>query len=145
MRYFAIFSDSGERINTFVADNMPLSVTDIMSQYPQAIEITEDDQKKYMNGYIRGVNGRPIEKENTLTLSEIKTEKINYITTLSKIKLMETDHDIIEYFELHNLTDSEYASLKTKRQMIRDYRDKTIQNIITSNDIETIKNLTFTL
>ena len=141
MRYFATFADDGSRIATYVADGMPLTVSDIIEQYPNAIEITAEDQAKYVAGYVRGRNGTPIMPVNRL--EDVKQMKIDEIQAIAREKLLVTDHDIVEYFELRNLTEFEYKMLKQKRQAIRDYRDGLISNIKQMNDEPSVLNVQF--
>ena len=141
MRYFATFADDGSRIATYVADSMPLTVSDIMEKYPEAIEITAEDQSKYVAGYIRGRNGSPILPKSKL--DDVKQAKIDEISAIAREKLVVTDHDIVEYFELRNMTEFEYKTLKNKRQAIRDYRDGLINNIKQMNNIEAIQKIQF--
>lgn len=145
MRYFATFADTGERLMTLVADGMPLTVTDIITQYPQAIEISEDDQKLYMQGYVRGKNGKPVPAKNNDSIESVRQQKILQIKDMATAKLVETDHEIVEYFELKNMSDDEYAVLKNQRQAIRDYRDKLIQTVVGLNDVNTINVIEFKL
>ena len=121
VRYFAEFTIEGKRITTYVADGMPYTAEEIMLNHPQAIEISAEEQSLYLQGYIRGINGKP---QKVVTdeemLDEAKKRKIEEIKMMAKSKLVETDHDIVEYFELQNLTEDEYNNLKLERQTIRD-------------------------
>ena len=146
IRYFAEFATNGERLITYVADGMPDTAESIMLNHPKAVEITEDEQALYLNGYIRGLNGKPQLKtimEGETQIEVVRRDKIAEIRQMAKNKLMETDHDIVEYLELHNLTDEEYANLKQQRQVIRDLRDSLIQIAIDLDDVEAIKNISF--
>ena len=145
MRYFATFADTGERIMTFVADGMPFTVADILSQHPQAIEISEEDQALYMQGYVRGRNGKPVKTSSSVPVEQAKQSKINQIKDMAKAKLVETDHNIVEYYELKNLTDEEYNILKSQRQAIRDYRDNLIAAVVKMTDSDTIETVNFKL
>lgn len=64
MKYFAEFNNLGERIAGYVADGMPYSEADIQEQFPNAEEISVEDQEKYVTGrYIRDkVTKRPVVK-----------------------------------------------------------------------------------
>jgi predicted transcriptional regulator len=145
MRYFATFADTGERLMTLVADGLPLTVSDIITQYPQAIEISEEDQKLYMQGYVRGKNGKPKPSTNSDSVESTRQAKILQIKDMAKAKLVETDHNIVEYFELKNMTDEEYDLLKKQRQAVRDYRDKLIQTVVALNNVEAINVIEFKL
>lgn len=145
MRYFATFADTGERLMTLVADGLPLTVSDIITQYPRAIEISEEDQKLYMQGYIRGKNGKPKPSTSSDSVESTRQAKILQIKDMAKAKLVETDHNIVEYFELKNMTDEEYDLLKKQRQSIRDYRDKLVQTVVSLNNVEAINVIEFKL
>jgi predicted transcriptional regulator len=71
--------------------------------------------------------------------------KILQIKDMAKAKLVETDHNIVEYFELKNMTDEEYDLLKKQRQSIRDYRDKLVQTVVSLNNVEAINVIEFKL
>lgn len=143
MRYFAIFSDSGERILSLVADGMPLYVSDILKAYPKAIEISEADQKLYMNGYIRGNNGRPVKEIINIDIQTLKNEKITSFQYLCKSELSKTDYLIIEQIETSNLTDAEYTLLKTKRKSIRDYELSLETEVNNATTVDSINSITF--
>ena len=147
MRYFAEFAITGERLYTYVADGMPYTAEDIMLKYPQVVEITEEEQALYLQGYIRGENGKPVLREvktdaesNIEKVREAKVEEIQY---LAKQKLVDTDHEIVEYLELHNLSDEEYEMLKSRRQSIRDLRDSLIDMVFQLDDIDAIEAVNF--
>ena len=78
-------------------------------------------------------------------LDEAKKRKIEEIKMMAKSKLVETDHDIVEYFELQNLTEDEYNNLKLERQTIRDYRDKLIFNVNTCDSIDMLEQIKFNM
>src|SRR5574344_382784 len=143
MRYFALFSDSGERIMTFVADSMPLTVVDILQKYPQAIEITEEEQALYMKGYIRGKNGKPQMASITANLADAIKEKCMQIQDMAKAELIKTDHNIVEYYELNNLTEEEYNKLKQQRQSVRNYRDNLIASVVKMTDVNSVNAVEF--
>jgi len=144
VRYFAEFTMEGKRITTYVADGMPYTAEEIMIEHPQAIEISAEEQSLYLQGYIRGLNGKPQKVEtDEETLQKLKEQKIEEIKMMAKAKLIETDHDVIEYFELKNLTDEEYENLKQQRQLIRDYRDKLIFNANNSESAEELEQIKF--
>lgn len=144
VRYFAEFTMEGKRITTYVADGMPYTAEEIMIEHPQAIEISAEEQSLYLQGYIRGLNGKPQKVEtDEETLQKLKEQKIEEIKMMAKAKLIETDHDVVEYFELKNLTDKEYENLKQQRQLIRDYRDKLIFNANNSESAEELEQIKF--
>lgn len=144
VRYFAEFTMEGKRITTYVADGMPYTAEEIMIEHPQAIEISAEEQSLYLQGYIRGLNGKPQKVEtDEETLQKLKEQKVEEIKMMAKAKLIETDHDVIEYFELKNLTDEEYENLKQQRQLIRDYRDKLIFNANNSESAEELEQIKF--
>jgi hypothetical protein len=64
---------------------------------------------------------------------------------MAKAKLVETDHNIVEYLELKNMTEEEYNLLKKQRQSIRDYRDKLVQTVVSLNNVEAINVIEFKL
>ena len=146
VRYFAEFTIEGKRLTTYVADGMPYTAEEIMLEHPQAIEISAEEQSLYLQGYIRGINGKP---QKVVTdeemLDEAKKRKIEEIKMMAKSKLVETDHDIVEYFELQNLTEDEYNNLKLERQTIRDYRDKLIFNVNTCDSIDMLEQIKFNM
>lgn len=146
MKYFAEFTTEGERITTYVADGMPDTEETILLKHPKAVEISEEDQKKYLNGYIRGLNGKPELKQEVngeKQIDIIRRNKVEELKTVAKHKLMDTDHDIVEYFELKNLTDEEFEDLKKQRQAIRDLRDSLIKLAIDLNDADAIEEIAF--
>lgn len=144
VRYFAEFTMEGKRITTYVADGMPYTAEEIMIEHPQAIEISAEEQSLYLQGYIRGLNGKPQKVEtDEETLQKLKEQKVEEIKMMAKAKLIETDHDVVEYFELKNLTDEEYENLKQQRQLIRDYRDKLIFNANNSESAEELEQIKF--
>ena len=144
VRYFAEFTMEGKRITTYVADGMPYTAEEIMIEHPQAIEISAEEQSLYLQGYIRGLNGKPQKVEtDEETLQKLKEQKVEEIKMMAKAKLIETDHDVVEYFELKNLTDEEYENLKQQRQLIRDYRDKLIFNANNSESEEELEQIKF--
>lgn len=144
VRYFAEFTMEGKRITTYVADGMPYTAEEIMIEHPQAIEISAEEQSLYLQGYIRGLNGKPQKVEtDEETLQKLKEQKVEEIKMMAKAKLIETDHDVVEYFELKNLTDEEYENLKQQRQLIRDYRDKLIFNANNSESAEELEQIQF--
>jgi len=143
MKYFAEFAMNGERITTHIADGMPYTEEDILLKYPNAIEITEEEQKLYLQGYVRGDDGRPTQRISENILETVRNNKIEEIKILAKNKLMLTDHEIIEYLELHNLTEKEYEMLKKQRQAIRDLRDSLINSVLEMEDAESIEYVNF--
>ena len=143
MKYFAEFAMSGERITTYVADGMPLTEEDILLQHPNAIEITEEEQKLYLQGYIRGLDGKPTQQFSEEALDKVKNNKIEEIKILARNKLMLTEHEIVEHLELNNLTDQEYENLKKQRQLIRDLRDSLINSVLTMDDVDSIAMVNF--
>lgn len=146
MRYFAEFSMAGERLYTYAADGMPYTAEDIMLQHPQAIEISEEDLKLYLQGYVRGANGKPFFKEiesEVDDLEMVRKAKVEEIQYLAKQKLMETDHNIVEYLELHNLTDEQYEMLKKQRQSVRDLRDSLIGIVYELDNASAIEAVNF--
>ena len=143
IRYFAEFAMSGERITTHIADGMPYTADDILLKFPNAVEITEEEQKLYLQGYIRGLDGKPKNSVSESTLDKIRKNKIEEIETLARNKLMQSDHEIVEYFELHNLTDKEYEMLKKRRQAIRDLKDSLIASIYSHDDADAIRAVNF--
>ena len=56
---------------------------------------------------------------------------------------MQSDHEIVEYFELHNLTDKEYEMLKQRRQAIRDLKDSLIASVYAHDDADAIRAINF--
>ena len=90
------------------------------------------------------MNGKPQKVEtDEETLQKLKEQKVEEIKMMAKAKLIETDHDVVEYFELKNLTDEEYENLKQQRQLIRDYRDKLIFNANNSESAEELEQIKF--
>jgi hypothetical protein len=49
MKYFAEFDVAGERITSYVADGMPYTEGDIRDNFPNAIEISEEDQAVFFS------------------------------------------------------------------------------------------------
>ena len=78
-------------------------------------------------------------------MESTRQAKILQIKDMAKAKLVETDHNIVEYFELKNMTDEEYDLLKKQRQAVRDYRDKLIQTVVALNNVEAINVIEFKL
>ena len=86
VRYFAEFTIEGKRITTYVADGMPYTAEEIMLDHPQAIEISAEEQSLYLQGYIRGINGKP---QKVVTdeemLDEAKKRKIEEVIEDARI------------------------------------------------------------
>lgn len=144
VRYFAEFTIEGKRITTYVADGMPYRAQDILERHPEAVEISPEDQQLYMQGYVRGLDGRPHEMVVTEEDFEKKKEqKREEIISLARSKLIASDHEIVEYLELHNLSDKEYTLLKQQRQAIRDYRDAVLSQLDTCTNVEMIDAIQF--
>jgi hypothetical protein len=143
IRYFAEFAMTGERITTHIADGMPYTADDILLKFPNAVEISEEEQKLYLQGYIRGLDGKPKNVVSETALETIRNNKIEEIQVLTRNKLMQTDHEVVEYLELKNLTDKEYEMLKKKRQAIRDLRDSLIASVYALEDVDAIQAIDF--
>jgi hypothetical protein len=79
MKYFAEFDSKGFRKAGYVADGKPYSEADIQKLFPDAIEISEEDQNLYVTGnYMRGTDGKPVKiPVYTPTPEEIKQQELN--------------------------------------------------------------------
>lgn len=126
-RYFAVFNNKGERIESYVADNMPLTVADIYQQHPNVIEVSAENWEKILLGYTRNENGTYT--LNDIPLETLKEQKINLVKQLTKQKLIETDHDVLEYIENNETNSSNYALLRLERQTIRNKCEELIKKI----------------
>ena len=119
MKYFAEFDTEGNKTAGYVADGMPWGEDDIREKFPNAVEISEEDQEKYSAGYIRGIDGKPKEKPAYVpTDTEVKQAKIDALNSnynaqfeeLSKsLGLASLANDTGLIAELR----TEYTSLKT--------------------------------
>ena len=84
MKYFAEFDGNGERKAGYVADGMPYSEEDIREQFPQAVEISAEDQALYVsNNYIRAPEtGKPVERPPYVpSREEILTQELLALDT----------------------------------------------------------------
>lgn len=127
IRYFVVFNAAGARQQTIVADGMPLSVADVIAQYPTAVEVSADDQLKLMSGWTMSPLGQlaaPV-----VTLADAKAARIAEVQRLARVKFAETDHDLIEYYDVNDLSDAELGALKVKRQAVRNTRDALVAAI----------------
>jgi hypothetical protein len=121
MKYFAEFDVNGERITSYVADGMPYTERDIHKNFPNAIEISEEDQSQYVTGkYYRGASGKPIEIPVYVpTAEEIKQQNLSSLdaeyqpqfTQLSQALGMAT---LAENTDLIASIKADYTALKTE-------------------------------
>lgn len=146
MRYFAEFNEQGERITTYIADGMPYTVSDILEKFPNAIEITEQEQQKYMLGYIRGKKGHITKQEEIEEdIESIRQRKIKEVKNKALNRLLETDHLIVEQYELNNLSEEDYNQLKKNVKKYVIIEIVCWKKIYNSNNKLVIKNIKFLL
>lgn len=127
IRYFVIFNAAGERQQTVVADGMPLGVADVLTKYPNAVEVSPADMLNVVNGWTMSANGQltpPL-----VVLADVKAARIVEVERLARVAIAASDHELLEYYETKSLTDAEVGALKVKRQAIRNRRDALVQDI----------------
>jgi len=72
-------------------------------------------------------------------LSEIKTEKILQVKTVTNEELSKTDWKIIKHQETNYLTQNEFDLLKNQRQMIREQSNNIETTIFNLKTIELVR------
>lgn len=110
MKYYAQFTNNGERITTWIPG------VNCETPSSDAVEITEEEQGLYAtNQYIRDVNtGRPIPKHVYVPTVE---EKLAAIRDERDRLLAESDKYMLSDYPV---TDAEREAWKTYRQALRD-------------------------
>ena len=118
-RYFVMFTDDGHRMFTLVADDMPMTTADVLSQYPRAVEVTAEEQALLMNGYRRHPStGVMLPPEDDRDAADLRRRRLDEVERRESIALNITADQVLECIE----TDVPIpAALKAERQSIRDH------------------------
>ncbi len=139
VRYFAMFADDGTRLFTLAADGMPYTVADILNEYPRAIEISAEDQAKFMNGWRRDpATGVLLEPVDTRDMAEMKRARLDEVEQREARALALTADQVIECLETGR---SVPQALRDERAAIRtqagEYR-QAIANAETGAELDAI-------
>jgi len=129
IRKYATFNENGKKIGGWLEG---------CSSIPEgAIEISAEDALKYDNGYVRGIDGKPVimpvtEKTDKELLAVAKSTKVAELKSF----LAATDYQAIKFLE-GELTDEAYASMKVLRETWRLAINK-IQAVTTIEEVEMV-------
>ena len=137
VRYFAMFADDGTRLFTMAADGLPYTVADVLSEYPRAVEITAEEQAKFMNGWRRDpATGALVEPVDTRDLAEVRRAKLDEVERRESRALLLTADQVLECMETGRTLPQ---SLLDERALIRtqagEYR-QAIANAETGDELD---------
>jgi len=140
LKYFVKFNPDGRPEKTYVADNSPYSVSGIIRECPEAIEVSPGNFRKLNTGYVYK-NGKFIKpKENFELMQE---EKLAELKHRKANELQKTDHQMLEYLEFDDKASLGYINLRKERNGIRkkyaDYEDM----VRACKTVEDLKRLNF--